>query len=381
MDPERGEPGSQEGRRVDISRHYDGLRHFYKGHTYRNPTPEVVGRQFPIPESETVTHRDFLGRITEQPKDLARYISSTYAKPFHIIVQATPKAFKEPQGEWRRTSLKGYSNTLLRLSVWAVGDLGDPLPKGSTELTLMWLKVLLVLPAEMILLPFPFKRGRISEMYPTFFSRSWDYPKYARNILDANPEFARKALSTDPNERPTVRWSGRRGGAANHLDPSEETNGSVLEGAHGIPDVSSRGALYEISGDTQRVLIPRKLMIKQEDGHWKLSDGTCLPYVVLSYVGSHFSVDEKTTSNPQIEQMAEDMAARSGVRAYWVDFRCRAQKQPELTDDVHRICDVFRGARQVYVVLPNLSLECKRVWGSRMWCLPEARKSQVSSTS
>ncbi|KAI4144921.1 MAG: hypothetical protein L6R39_003988 [Caloplaca ligustica] len=274
-----------------------------------------------------------------------------------MIVQVA-KTCQERQGEWRRTALKGHAKTIVRLSVWAVGDLRDSQPKPYQEQTLMWLKVLLILPAEILLcFAAPFSRaGRIPDSYPIFFSRSWDYPTYPRNRLDASPNYARRLSNEYQQENPT--------------QPTRDLPGVAAALTLGLP--------YDKLGHLERLLRPRKLMIKQRDGHWKLSDGTSQPYVVISYASRQFN---DTQGHRDIEGIAEKMATSSGVEAYWVDYRCRAQDPTQLTVDVHQICDVFRGARKVYVVLPNLKFESKRYWGSRMWCLPEARKSNPSLNS
>lgn len=322
---------------VTVSRHYDGQYHRSKGNRYLSPTLEVASNAAAIPSSETFYyHRDFLGRITHRPRDLARYISPTYGKPFRICVQATTEAFQYPQGEWRRVRLRGRGNRLLRLCVWAVGD-GGELPTEPKFFAFMILRVLLIAPAQLILLPFDFQGGPvIKDMYPSFPSRSWDYPKYARNPLDASPI-----------PKPKVKWG--KGG--------------------------EEAADYHVVGEQERLLKPRQLVILK-DKVWTLSEGTDQPYIVISYANHHFKNNEA-----KLESLAEKLASEAGVKAYWADFKCRAKEQPGLTDDVHRICDVFRGARQVCVVLPDLETETKQFWGSRMWCLPEARKCSHMSHS
>lgn len=330
---------------VDISHLYDGRYHSSRGHRYLSPTIEAASDPAALPASEEIVHRDALGRITKRTQDLARYISPTYGKPIRILVQATRTAFSSPQGQWRRTKLKGRGYTSLRLSVWAVGD-NKKLPKEPRDIALMILRILLITPVQIFLLLFNLLDSRGSfptgEKYFDFRSRSWDYPKYARNPLDASP------LS---NPMVTCGESGHK-------------------------------AEYDISGDQQRLLIPRKLVILK-DGVWTISDGTAQPYIVISYASRHFKSvkiggdgQQLSTISEGVENIARRMAAEANVEAYWIDYKCRASEQPELTDDVHRICDVFRGARQVCVVLPNLSIESKRFWGQRMWCLPEARKSK-----
>lgn len=364
-----------QGQGTDINRHYDGGYHFYKGRSYRNPIPKDVGRSNPVPPEQPFHHRDYLGRLTFKTQDLARYISSTYAKPFHLIVQATPKAFDEPQGEWRRASLKANARTVIRLANWAVGDLGDPRCQNMEEYAIMWSKVFLVLPLEVPLLlreilaklpvvgplfaPFLSRSGRISETYPIFFSRSWDYPRYPRNLLDASPDYNRRFRIV-----PTRLANGNAANRTRH--EAEEAPANAAVPVQGVP--------YDRSGDLERLIKPRKLMIRQDDGAWELSDGTSKPYVVISYVARSFGVDRNTNSHPEIEQIAERMAIHYKCCAYWVDYKCRASLDDpeELTRDVHRICDVFRGAVQVIVLLPDLSIQEKQCWGQRMWCLPEA---------
>ena len=317
------QPAAQ-GTFVNVNHHFDGERHWNKGHRYLNPTHHGVGLTGPLPPSEKTHHRDILGRITQRPRDLLRYISPTYGKPAHLIVQAAPQAYRSPQGGWRRVKLKGTAPTLLRLSIWALGD-GESSPDDVGEI--MWIigKVILAIPAQLCVVAWPFTRSRVMRgMYPGFPSRSWDYPKYARNSLDASP-----------CAQTSVSWN---------------------------------GAIYDVTGEQTRLIQPRQLMINYE-GTWTLSPGTSQPYIVISYTTKHFKAD--AAGRGVVEKIAEQMAREAGVDAYWLDYKCRAAGQPMLTDDVHRLCDVFRGARQVCVVLPDLTLEKKREWGCRMWTLTE----------
>ena len=307
---------------VDVSHHFDGGRHWTKGRRYQNPTLHDVGASSALPPSEQIRHRDVLGRVTQRPRDLLRYISPSDGKPAHVLVQATPQAYRSPQGEWRRVKLKGNAPTLMRLSIWTLGY-NESSNAGDVLMTIG--KVIITIPVQLCVIAWPFSRSReFSHFYPGFPSRSWDYPKYARNSLDASP-----AAST------TVAWN---------------------------------GAVYDVTGDQTRLIQPRQLMINRE-GTWTLSPGTSQPYIVISYTTKHFKAD--ASSRGMVEKMAEKMALEAGVNAYWLDYKCRATEQPMLTDDVHRLCDVFRGARQVCVVLPNLSREKKQEWGNRVWTLTE----------
>ena len=309
---------------ADINHQYDGGRHWMKGRRYLNPTPHAVGKVAPLPPSELMRHRDILGRITQRPRDLLRYISPTYGKPSHILVQATATASLAPQGEWRQVPVRGTAPTILRLSVWALGD-GQLSAANFEEVVWTIGKTILIIPLQLFVLSWPFGSSRqMQAFYPEFPSRSWDYPKYARNPLDANP--------------------------------------------NAVSKTSWNGAVYDIAGDQQRLLRPRLMMINN-DGTWELREGTSQPYIVISYTTKHFKPN--ATGYALVARMAEEMAYEAGVDAYWLDFKCRVSEQPQLTDDVHRICDVFRGARQVCIILPDLSIDSKQEWGSRMWTLTE----------
>jgi hypothetical protein len=71
------------------------------------------------------------------------------------------------------------------------------------------------------------------------------------------------------------------------------------------------------------------------------------------------------------------MTFNAGLEAYWIDHLCIAQEDgPEKMDDIHRICDAIRGARQISVAVPNLAPRTPLEWGSRMWTLSEALPSR-----
>ncbi|MCJ1363018.1 hypothetical protein MMC16_002124 [Acarospora aff. strigata] len=315
---------------VDINRHFDGgLYHNREWKSYTNPTLRDVGCDQPVPPAETFRHRDVLSRETWKPKDLLRYVSPTYGKSFRMIVQATPEAYQRAPGDWRRTKVSGTAPTVLRLSEWALQNASLAREGNVEEIFLLIGRVLVTIPLQFCILAWPFTRSRdLQNFYPAFPGRSWDYPKHARNRLDASP-----------------------------LAPTT---------------VAHNGDIYQVVGDLDRLLAPRALMVKN-NGRWELGSGKGRSYICISYTGSHFPPDASGKCS-QVELLAEKMALEAGVDAYWLDYRCRATTQPELSEDVHRICDVFRGARQVVVVLPDqtLSLTRMREWGQRMWTLTEA---------
>jgi hypothetical protein len=118
-----------------------------------------------------------------------------------------------------------------------------------------------------------------------------------------------------------------------------------------------------------------------QDNRWDIvEDGSYTGlYIFISFAAAQFQKPAPTAENPQntildkeaIDFRAQRLAKHLGVSAYWADFHCRAELQPEASDDVHRFCDVVRGAHQVCVVLPNKSRKALVFFGKRLWCLPE----------
>lgn len=178
--------------------------------------------------------------------------------------------------------------------------------------------------------------------YTPFPCRSWEYPKYAQNPLDASPNAPQEVIRmTFPTE-----------------------DGAVVETTEIEPAI----ATYNIVGEQHRLIKPRLLVVCGNDS-WNVVPGNDEPYIFISYTTIHFN-----TKDPEglrdLERLAEEAAKGARVKAYWLDAKCRANKQPELSKDVHGIYDVVRGAQQVCVMLPDLKTETLANWGSRMWTLP-----------
>jgi hypothetical protein len=195
--------------------------------------------------------------------------------------------------------------------------------------------------------------------YPAFPNRCYEYPKHALNRLDAAPDAATHVFGVQKDKK---------------------------------KDIDDTQNLYKVVGEQNRLLRPRALMVYRDNG-WKLVkeeaesyfnyDGL---YIFISFAVTSFEEDIKpppksTPVNPEpkmkklnkeyLNMRARKLAEKLGVGAYWIDYECRSENQPELTDDVHRFCDVIRGAHQVCVILPD-SLRTSLVsFGSRLWCLPE----------
>lgn len=168
-------------------------------------------------------HRDVLKRETYRPRDLARYISPTFGKPYHMLVQAAPGPNLQPPGEWRRRSVGGNAPTLLRVATWAIKMRDDEIENIALAIG----KSILVVPVILFLVAWPIGGGsgaarsvhrfliltfsrRISStaefpliradqlpilrrsMYLNFPNRCYEYPKHALNALDAAPNAPKK---------------------------------------------------------------------------------------------------------------------------------------------------------------------------------------------
>lgn len=307
---------------VDISRHFDGQLHWNwaKWGQYRNP--DRVAEQ--AMTSEHFVHRDIFSRITTRPKDVLRYLSPTDGKAKRMRVQSTD--VRQSTGDWRRVKVTGNAPFLLRLSSWIVKRPGVTV--DVTDILLIAGKVLLVIPAHLLLLWIPMgNTSAVQTMYYGLPLRCWDYPKYARNQLDSSP------LVDE-----TVDW---------------------------------KDQVYTVGGDQSRLLRPRRLIVCH-NGTWELVAGATEPYLFISYTATQFSPRDARACR-KLEALAQAMTEEAGLNAYWLDHRCMEPTPgPAFTDDVHRICDVIRGAVQVCIIVPDFSEASLHDWGKRMWTLPEA---------
>ena len=296
----------------------------YTGNTYPRTGYHHIG-----PANEHDIELGPLENVFDQKvrADALYYVSPTNHKPVSMIVQSTGQASTKTPVRWNRVQITGNAPILLRLSSWVLGNDASA-DSYSSNNALVFGKTIIALPPQLLILMWPFHSSSpMTSFYRKFPSKTEDYPLYTRNQFDASPDA-----------------------------PSS---------------VSWAGATYTISGDQKRLIQPRNLIVK--DGNkWDITSDegqTAQPYIVISYTTVHFRVD--ASRHGVIEELAEKMAEQAGVKAYWLDYKCRASQQPELTDDVHRICDVFRGARQVVVVLPDLTDKSKKEWGQRIWTLTE----------
>lgn len=321
---------------------FNGKHGYSGGYYYRRPNrsdfEDIFGRKHKDDEAE-YRHRDVYGRVTTEKRNVLQYISPTESEPKPLMVQATTDVFKNhPAGDWRRVKIKSSVSTLLTLSEWALAP-KNPLYRA--------LRVILVDPVMMIILSLPLEKAwedtEFQASYTEFPNYCWDYPKHARNRVDARP--------------------------------GSQQNIEKVKGSDRLQSLSSK----------VRLLRPRQLIVRT-NGEWKLEPNPAKHqrYIFISFYNGHFTVRPFETdaeskikaeaTKEELETIAQARTEEAGLDAYWVDFRCTAPDEEEElhTADVHRMCDVIRGAYEVCVILRELSSEQKQEWGARMWTLPEA---------
>ncbi|KAH6719650.1 hypothetical protein BKA61DRAFT_640269 [Leptodontidium sp. MPI-SDFR-AT-0119] len=332
---------------VDIGKYFDGSRGWFKGRRYQNPTLRDIEKNGPLAPAPQHFHRDVLKRETYRPRDLARYISPTFGKTYRMLVQAASGPNLQPPGEWRRRRVGGNAPTLLRVATWAIAMRDGEIENIAVAIG----KSIIVFPAILFLVSWPIGggSGAARDMYLNVPNRCYEYPKHALNSLDAAPNAAKKVYGQRDD------------------DGDKE---------------------YLIEGEQKRLVRPRALVVYR-NGRWDtVTDGSYDGlYIFISFAAAEFAISAPTPENPQNKTLDENtldfrarrLAEQHGVQAYWCDYHCRALQQPEATDDVHRFCDVVRGAHQICIVLPNPSQEFPNplvFFGERLWCLPEVLLSR-----
>jgi hypothetical protein len=330
-----------------VSKEFNGTKGF-NGHRFRRPHRDHDRTDDP----EKHTYLNQFGLEYKKRQDTVTYLSSSTYIPRRLIVQATDRVWKaHPHTRWRRARLGGSVPTALKLSQWALNPI-EPKYKYSDEKGelekvrrgfwgalwggfLMCLRVLLVcLPLQIYLaLPLtemPWDSDDIESSYLDWPGWSWSWPKFAVNPLDMQPPAA---------------------------GSMEKTLG-----------FSSK----------PRLLMPRLLVTKDANDQWTTKDldtnpDLWRPYVMISYTNLHYHTRDSPEGKAKLEAAAVQVATESGCDAYWMDFKCRAgdEEAELLTSDVNRFCDVIRGAKRVVIALPDNKTETARVWGDRMWTLPE----------
>ena len=340
----------QDKAREHLEKQYNGGKRWNGKYWYRRPTKDVdqkdLERLFQgagmIEKGDDgkFGYMNALGQTYNKYQDVDVYLSTTNLVPRRLMVQAT-KYVREnkPATDWRRTNLEGDIPTALKLAEWALspGDRDKNGRRRALGMISSCFRTLVVgLPLQMLLAfpgaNAPWEEDNVEDAYIDYPGFHWRWAKHAINPLD---------------QRPT----------AEHKSKPKKLS------------------------SVTRLIRPRQLVVYR-DGAWYLDKKpkTDIPYVFISYANMHFNTNNSEEGRQLIFRMAEHVTLKAGCKAYWLDFICRANGNPELlTADVNRMCDVIRGARRVVVMIPESQGKYQdrsresfmEEWGRRMWTLPE----------
>jgi hypothetical protein len=148
------------------------------------------------------------------------------------------------------------------------------------------------------------------------------------------------------------------------------------------------GVSQQINPISERPLRPRYLCFlkevkgvtveKVEDRIAQRGFEENLEYIFVSYTSEQFSHDNEEDLEA-LHHITERAARAAGVPAYWIGCSCMPDED-NMTEDVHRISDVVRGAHSLVIIVgppwrnKEVEVDMKdmlRQWGSRMWTFPE----------
>ncbi|OXV08124.1 hypothetical protein Egran_04114 [Elaphomyces granulatus] len=286
-------------------------------------------------------HRDILQREYQGPEE-DRYISPWDGHLAKLVVQAAQDVYDGPRNStWRRTFVRNVSPIYIHVANYPFSSvqMNDTLWTNEdwAMIALKWLPACVGLLFVIWVNPAGADGAfRNHGKFDPFPYRHWLYPDIARNKFE-NSESALARVVGPEMER--------------ILGPREL-------------------CFLSKSGENDGFAIPRRVEAYEQDTQ----------YVLVGYTAEQFSHD----SEEDMEALAfiADRAAReAGVPAYWVASSCMSDPD-ELVNDVYRISDVMRGAHSLVIAIGpsrtrtmdnvNSQEEMLRIWGERMWTLPEA---------
>lgn len=369
-----------------LERQYDGKWHWtLDGMTHRPSIPQdqLKDRMLELQDSKQVYRkRRYLNpwgdNDHEKYPDVDAYYSTNKEYPRRLVVQSASSALDntEPR-HWSRRKITGHVPIVIRLAELCLNPLGleqyesyyddedeedrlgrqrkrdaatvlqrilHPIVAALCTLCFAWI-IQLLLSIEVVTAPW--NDDGTAEPYTEYENAYWQWPKHAVNVLDQSP--------------------------ANKKPQSQLT----------------------------RLTIPRRLVVRDPETHqWVVKETTELrdektgmlqSYIFLSFSRANYLNKSDNELRPFFYRIAEAMLQQENklrlpgqprVEAFWVDLDCvspddvnddteEARAESNRTKDVHSICDAVRCAKRVYVVLPSDDPEQKRIWGQRIWTLPE----------
>ncbi|KAF3389097.1 hypothetical protein F1880_004021 [Penicillium rolfsii] len=369
-----------------LKHQYDGKWHWsFEGKIHRPSVSarRLEDRMLELQDSkQSYRKRRYLnpwrGNEHEKFPDLDAYYSTNKEYPRRLVVQAASNALddKGPR-HWSRRKIKGHVPLIIALAELCLNPFGfeqyesgyddedeaDRYGRKRKEGSLSFLqRIAHVIAATLCTLGLawiiqlllsiqvvtaPWSDDGTAEPYDEYENVQWYWPKHAVNVLDQSPE------NTKPQSQLTKLTIPRRLVAR---DP-----------------------------------VTKQWVVKETSELRDEKTGMLQPYIFLSFSRANYLGKEDHELRPFFYRIAEAMLKHENrdkhadeplVEAFWVDLDCvspddvndeteEAKARSNRTKDVHSICDAVRCAKRVYVVLPSDDPEQKRIWGQRIWTLPE----------
>ncbi|KAF4624294.1 hypothetical protein G7Y89_g13878 [Cudoniella acicularis] len=289
-------------------------------------------------------HRDIMQRVWRGPEE-DRYLSPYDGHLAKLIVQVTQEIYESaPNSTYRRTFVRNISPAYVHAANF-------PFSAASTDIehwdendwgmvVIKWIPACVVLVCVLAWNP----NGAEGEIrnhgrYDPFPYRFWGYPKAARNLREGqNPP------PSGPNS----------------------------------------------SGLLQRVLGPRWLCVLKptDPEHPERMCGMeiqrvdesspQIDYLFIGYTTQQFDNEDFDSDMPELHAIAERAAREANVGAFWVAGSCMRDTEDQ-QEDVYRINDIVRSAHSLVIIVgpansrPEVTTreDMLRMWGERVWTLPE----------
>lgn len=380
--------------REHVAKQYDGTHHWSSKIRFERPSLKPSEIQNRINELEHGNSQRIKRRYLnprgenehEKYLDLDTYYSTTKEIPRRLVVQATDEAQHDTrERHWGHSNIKGQTPFVVWLS-------------------------------EFCLNPFRFDRydgGFVDEDDVKAEEMRWKKMNLVRRIFQTTVHWVTSALLTlmfawiiqvmVSIQVVTAPWSDS--GAADSYDNYDNVHWGWPHHAVNMLDQSPENTKPQST--ITKLMIPRRLVVKDKStGRWvvKMTDdlrdkhtGMLQPYVFLSFSRANFVDIDDIILRPFFYRVAEAILEHENkhrderdplMEAFWVDMDCVASDPPsnginnttekpviraesEKTKDINSICDAVRCAKRVYVILPDDGPEAKKIWGRRIWTLPE----------
>ena len=102
---------------------------------------------------------------------------------------------------------------------------------------------------------------------------------------------------------------------------------------------------------------PRRLIVyDNEFGEWSSIDDSTEDGKNVMIRTSYLAVSYRQSDFPdkdQLESAVRSACESRNLDAYWLDYACSGTAQDEMNMHFYRIADVFRGAKETLIIIPD----------------------------